>query len=139
MSDYVVDLDGYTFEDVDEVCKDWRRSTARFFPKIGDVLGRLRSRTPSSARGDIPQPWRPLTDEEIDQLPIYSKIQHHEILAEKAYDGDYKVFSRLGTRDRALLRQDGEWRRMEMLEENHLGEAHRLKKIAREHEDGLTP
>lgn len=133
MSDYIVDLDGFTFEDVDEACRAWRRSTSKFFPKIGELLAKLRAHTPSSGRLAVPQVWRPLTDEEIDRLPIWSKVQHHEILAERAFDGDGKVFIRVGSRDRAKLREDADWREMERVRDNHLAEAKRLKKIAREH------
>ena len=82
LADYAADLDKFSLPQIARACQDWRRSTARTFPKVGELLDLIRK--------DLDRPttkstaWQPLSDEEYDALGLADKIRHQRILANEA-------------------------------------------------------
>lgn len=88
LEDYADDLGDAGFEAVAEACRDWRRAGNKRMPNPGQLLPIVR-KVRDVARlisGPRPEPWRELTDEEYEALPMRAKIRHRTILAHQARD-----------------------------------------------------
>ena len=81
LSDYLSDLRSVGPDTVERACAEWRRSDARAFPKVGELLKLCRQSQVPKAIGAKVQPWRELTDDEYRGLGLSAKIDYHLIAA----------------------------------------------------------
>lgn len=70
--------------------------------------------------------WRPLTDQEYENLSVRDKIRHHEIMASHAKDKAGPLYQAHG-RNLAELRKHEAWNELERREAGHHAEAKRLR------------
>lgn len=85
LRDYLADLKPYPIEAIEGGCAMWRRTDAKKFPGVGQLLGCVRQCMPQQRReSGAEQVWRPLADDEYAALSLRDKIRHHKILASEA-------------------------------------------------------
>jgi hypothetical protein len=79
LKDYLEDLNALPIDAIRLGCRQWRKSAARKFPTIGELLAACRAHVRETR--DTFKAWTPLSDQEYQALSLSDKIRHHTILA----------------------------------------------------------
>lgn len=130
LADWCEDLRSYDIEPIRTACKRWREGVEAKFPRQGQLVPMIRAATVKGEKTAIVEgnkPWRPLTDEEYQQLTLSDKIRHCRILAQEAY-------SKAGPQGLHTSAEDmpESWKIWRGKGHGHDAEAQRLNKILQE-------
>ena len=128
LRDYLADLDQFPADEVEAACSAWRRTDAAKFPKIGELLIRLRQFSPS--KEETARRWEPVQDAVYDAMSLTEKIRYHRIAANEA---KCRAGPQWLKRAPALPSDmPKKWHEGRAVAKNHENEASRLDQIMRE-------
>jgi hypothetical protein len=134
LADWCEDLKGFDIAAVRTACQRWREGSEVRFPRQGQLIPMIRAAAPGQSEEPKQLPWRPLSEDEYQQLTLSEKARHQRIMAMEAG-------GKAGPQDRYVQAEDmpEQWQFWRRRAAEHNAEADRLwKKLKEAEARGLT-